>query len=196
MSVLDAGYWNSRYLNNQTGWDLGEISTPIKIYIDQLQQKDLKILIPGAGNAHEAIYLLNNGFTNITVIDFAEKALQNLNSQLEGINPANFNLIQYDFFNHVGEYDLILEQTFFCAIQPELRADYVKHSRQLLSAEGKIVGLMFNKTFPFEGPPFSGCAEEYKRLFEDYFEIEIMDEAYNSVLARQGSELFVKLIKK
>ena len=196
MSVLDANYWNSRYLNGQAGWDLGEISTPIKVYIDQLEQKDLRILIPGAGNAHEAIYLLENGFTNVTVIDFAEEAIQKLSSKLEGINPNNFHLIQDDFFLHFGEYDLILEQTFFCAIQPERRTDYVNHIHQLLAAKGKIAGLLFNTTFPFEGPPFGGAKEEYEKLFAAKFEIELMDTAYNSVLKRQDSELFIKLIKK
>lgn len=196
MSVLDANYWNSRYLKGQAGWDLGEISTPLKIYIDQLEQKNLKILIPGAGNAHEAIYLLENGFTNVTVIDFAEEAIQKLSLKLQRINPSNFHLIQDDFFHHVGKYDLILEQTFFCAIQPERRTDYVNHTHQLLAAKGKIAGLLFNTNFPFEGPPFGGSKEEYQKLFIAKFEIKMMVSAYNSVMKRQDSELFIKLIKK
>lgn len=196
MNFLDANYWNNRYLNGQAGWDLGEISRPIKAYIDQLPQKNLKILIPGAGNAHEAIYLLEKGFTNVTVIDFAEEAIQNLRLKLKGINSENFHLVKDNFFNHEGEYDLILEQTFFCAINPDLRPEYVKHTHQLLAKDGKIVGLMFDKIFSFEGPPFGGSKEEYEQLFQDQFKIELMEEAYNSVLPRQGSELFVKLIKK
>lgn len=31
---------------------------PLKVYFDQLTNKDLKILIPGGGNSHEAEYLL------------------------------------------------------------------------------------------------------------------------------------------
>jgi SAM-dependent methyltransferase len=196
MNFLDANYWNNRYLNGQAGWDLGEISRPIKAYIDQLPQKNLKILIPGAGNAHEAIYLLEKGFTNVTVIDFAEEAIQNLRLKLKGINSENFHLVKDNFFNHEGEYNLILEQTFFCAINPDLRPEYVKHTHQLLAKDGKIVGLMFDKIFSFEGPPFGGSKEEYEQLFQDQFKIELMEEAYNSVLPRQGSELFVKLIKK
>lgn len=196
MNFLDANYWNNRYLNGQAGWDLGTISRPIKAYIDQLPQKKSKILIPGAGNAHEAIYLLENGFTNVTVIDFAEEAMQNLRLKLKGINSENFHLVKDNFFNHEGEYDLILEQTFFCAINPDLRPVYVKHAHQLLAKDGKIVGLMFDKIFYFEGPPFGGSKVEYEQLFQDQFKIELMEEAYNSVLPRQGSELFVKLIKK
>jgi orotidine-5'-phosphate decarboxylase len=63
METLTAEFWNEKYLNQQTGWDLGEVSPPIKTYIDQITNKDLRILIPGAGHAYEANYLLENGFT-------------------------------------------------------------------------------------------------------------------------------------
>jgi hypothetical protein len=33
--------------------------------------KDIAILIPGCGNTYEAAYLLEQGFTNVTVIDIA-----------------------------------------------------------------------------------------------------------------------------
>jgi len=196
MTDLTSDYWNSRYLNQQTGWDLGEASPPIKNYVDQLTDKELKILIPGAGNAYEAIYLLENGFTNITVIDFAELPLKNLKSKLKDVNSAHYHLIQDDFFNHKGEYDLILEQTFFCAINPELRKDYVSQSYQLLAKNGKIAGLLFNKPFPFEGPPFGGNEDEYRELFNRKFEINIMEQAYNSIEPRKGSELFVIMNRK
>ncbi|MBU0695868.1 MAG: methyltransferase domain-containing protein [Bacteroidetes bacterium] len=196
MEMLHADYWNSRYINQETRWDLGAISPPIKSYIHQLENKELRILIPGAGNAYEAIYLLENGFKNVTVVDFAEKALSNLKEKLVKIDTSNYNLIQDDFFNHEGEYDLILEQTFFCAINPELRIAYVKHTHRLLTEKGKIVGLLFNKEFPFEGPPFGGSEDEYRELFEPKFEIKIMHEAHNSIAPRKGSELFVILSKK
>lgn len=196
MKHLTSDYWNKRYLNQEIGWDLGEVSSPLKSYVDQIVNKKLRILIPGAGNAYEAIYLLENGFTNVTVIDFAKQALSNLKSKLIDINKAYYQLIEDDFFNHKGEYDLILEQTFFCAINPELRKDYVKHAYQLLVNDGKIVGLLFNRTFPFAGPPFGGSEEEYVALFETKFKIKIMEPANNSVKPRMGSELFFVLVKE
>ena len=49
-------YWEERYQKGETGWDAGKITTPIKEYIDQLTNKNLKILIPGAGNGYEFDY--------------------------------------------------------------------------------------------------------------------------------------------
>jgi SAM-dependent methyltransferase len=196
MEFLTADYWNNRYLQKQTGWDLGVVSSPIAAYINQLKDKDLRILIPGAGNSYEAVYLLEQGFKNITVIDFAEKALSNLKLRLNHIDEKCYHLIQEDFFNHEDEYDLILEQTFFCAINPELRKEYVNHTHRLLADNGKIVGLLFNRDFPFADPPFAGSKKEYLKLFESKFDIKLMEEAYNSIEARSGSELFVVLVKK
>ena len=42
---LSANAWENRYLNNDIGWDLGEVSTPLKEYFDQLENKEIKILI-------------------------------------------------------------------------------------------------------------------------------------------------------
>ncbi len=68
--TLNKNYWEDRYKSNETGWDVGSITTPLKEYIDQIQDKNLKILIPGAGNGYEVDYLTEKGFTNVFVIDF------------------------------------------------------------------------------------------------------------------------------
>ena len=60
-------YWSKRYEEGQTGWDIGYPSTPIKTYIDQIKDKNLRILIPGAGNAYEAEYIFKEGFKNVFV---------------------------------------------------------------------------------------------------------------------------------
>jgi len=65
-------YWNDRYKNNQTGWDLGAVSPPIKEFADSIENKELNILIPGAGNAYEAEYLFKSGFKNVFLCDIAE----------------------------------------------------------------------------------------------------------------------------
>ena len=74
MNQFDQNFWNSRWENGETGWDIGEASSPIAEYFLQVEDKEIKILIPGCGNAHEAELLLEEGFTNITLLDIAQKA--------------------------------------------------------------------------------------------------------------------------
>lgn len=187
-------YWNNQYQANETGWDLGEVSPPIKAYIDQLTNKNLRILIPGCGNTYEAEYLLQNGFTNVTVIDIAPTLVAQLKEKFAG-NP-NINIIPGDFFEHEGEYGLILEQTFFCAINPPLRNDYVAKMKGLLAPGGKLVGVLFDREFEQQGPPFGGCKCQYEPMFEKDFDFKTFELCNNSFVKRAGTELFINLVRK
>jgi SAM-dependent methyltransferase len=190
--TLDQTYWDNQYQANTTGWDLGEVSPPIKSYIDTLKNKTIRILIPGCGNTYEAEYLLEQGFTNVTVIDIAPTLVENLKTKFKD-NP-NINIVLGDFFEHQGMYDVIIEQTFFCALPPTMRQKYVWKMHQLLAKEGKIAGLLFNRTFE-NGPPFGGSQEEYNLLFKEAFDFLKMEVCQNSATPRAGFELFIELQK-
>ena len=189
----DKNFWNNRYLENNTAWDLGTVSLPIKNYIDQLTDKNAEILIPGCGNTYEAAYLLENGFNNVTVIDIAPVLVENLK---EKFKDKNIKIICGDFFNHNGQYDLIIEQTFFCAINRSLRSDYAKKMNELIKQGGKLAGVLFKTEFEKEGPPFGGSKPEYEKYFTEYFDIKYLDDCYNSAAPRAGNELFMLLIRK
>lgn len=191
---LDKEYWANQYLKGQIGWDLGAVSPPLKLFIDTLEDKKLRILIPGGGNSYEAEYLLAQGFENVTVIDFAKPITDKLSEKFK--NNNRINIIYDDFFNHKGEYDLILEQTFFCALSPNLRKDYVLKMHQLLATNGQIVGVMFDREFDKQGPPFGGNKKEYLSLFIPLFNILKLEPCYNSVAPRMGSEVFIKFRKR
>lgn len=191
---LNADYWDYRYKNNDTGWDLGNISPPLKAYIDQLKDKLVRILIPGGGNSYEAEYLFKKGFKNVFVIDLSETALHHLKLRVPEF-PSN-QLLHKNFFDLDMTFDLILEQTFFCAIDPSLRQHYVIKMNELLSNDGKLVGLLFNVPLYTDRPPFGGSKSEYKTRFESYFEIIVMETAYNSHESRKDRELFFMLNKK
>lgn len=187
--TLNKDYWENRYRENRLGWDIGHISPPLKAYIDQLKNKDLKILIPGAGHGYEAIYLHEQGFNNTTVLDIAEKPLQNLKKKCPDF--PDDQLITGDFFDtDIGGFDLVLEQTFFCALDPGLRSSYVQKMHQILQEKGVLAGLFFDFPLTENGPPFGGSKDEYTNLFKNLFHIRTLDRAYNSLPPRQGNELF------
>lgn len=190
---LDQSYWDLQYQSETTGWDLGTISPPIKAYVDQLKDTTISVLIPGCGNTYEAEYLLEKGFANITVIDIAPTLVEKLKEKFK--NTTAIRIIQGDFFEHKGSYDLILEQTFFCALPPQMRQKYVWKMHQLLSKNGKIAGLLFNRSFEVS-PPFGGSKTEYEQLFSEAFHFKILETSYNSVTPRAQSELFFVFEKK
>lgn len=189
---LNEDYWTQRYQNNETGWDIGYVSTPIKAYVDQLKDKKIHILIPGAGNAYEAEYLWKQGFKNVWVIDLSQAPLNNIQSRIPDF-PAE-QLIHGDFFEHEKQYDLIIEQTFFCALNPTMRQEYVLAMHKRLKPKGKLVGLLFKVPLFDTHPPFGGNEQEYRKLFSEHFKIEVMQEAFNSIPPRMGNELFVNMV--
>lgn len=189
---LDQDYWDAQYIAKSTGWDLGQVSPPVKSYIDKLKNKNCSILIPGCGNTYEAEYLLQEGFTNITVIDIAPTLVEDIKQKFAA-NP-NIKIIQADFFEHQGKYDLIIEQTFFCALPPTMRQKYVWKMHQLLAEEGVLAGLLFNRAFEVS-PPFGGSKEEYETLFKAAFYFLKMDVAANSIAPRANCELFFEFKK-
>lgn len=190
-------YWSERYQNSNTGWDIGYPSTPLKEYIDQLEDKTLKILIPGAGNGYEAEYLWKQGFKNVYVLDISEHPLESLKLRISTF-PDN-QLVKDNFFTHVGKYDLILEQTFFCSFEPSKvnRKAYAKQINSLLNPKGKLVGLWFNHdVLDGANRPFGGSKEEYLEYLSPYFETIVFDSCYNSIKPRMGKELFGIFVKK
>lgn len=191
---FNADYWQQRYVNSQTGWDTKGITTPLQVYFDQLRDKDLRILIPGCGNAYEAEYLYNHGFTQVYVADVAPAPLENFAKRVPDF-PKDHLLLQ-NFFDLQGQYNLIVEQTFFCALNPDLRVAYARKCAELLAPGGKLVGLLFDTQFEHSGPPFGGSAAEYRSYFEPYFNFIHFEKAYNSIAPRAGNELFITLQKK
>ncbi|NKI30898.1 SAM-dependent methyltransferase [Croceivirga thetidis] len=190
--ILNAAYWDNRYQENQLGWDIGYISTPLKNYADQLPDKSIRILIPGGGNSYEAEYLYKTGFKNTFVVDLAQTAKDNFLERFPDF-PENQFIVK-DFFDLEGTYDLILEQTFFCALHPSFRLTYAKKMHKLLVAGGRLVGLLFD--FPLNGgPPFGGTKEEYLGYFEPYFKVGVFEQCYNSIPPRKGKELFMNLVR-
>ena len=113
-TILDQSYWNNRYINHQTGWDLGEISPAIKKWFDNQTNKKLKNSNSGAGSGYEVKYGFENGFKNIYYLDLSLDVVLRFkrnNPQIpvsQVLNKDFFEFQQNDFF------DVIIEQTFLC----------------------------------------------------------------------------------
>ena len=190
---LDREYWQQRYAEENTPWDASRITTPIKAYVDQLTDTNLRILLPGAGNAHEAEYLHARGFTQVYVCDWVEAPLKQLQAKIPHFPPAH--LLHGDFFElpYAGFFDLIIEQTFFCALPPSMRSRYATQCAHLLAKGGKLVGLFFN--FPLDpsseaAPPYGGTEEEYRSYLLPHFTNVHFAPCYNSIKPRAGKELW------
>lgn len=185
-------YWTQRYNEQQTGWDIGYPSTPIKEYVDQLTDKSIHILIPGAGNAYEAEYMWKLGFQNVHILDISDVPLKAFKKR--NPNFPKHHMHQANFFEFKGQFDLIIEQTFFCSFLPtdKNRNKYVRQISTLLKPKGKLVGVWFDIPLINDSNkrPFGGNKQLYIKYLSKFFKTVTFDRCYNSILPRQGNELF------
>lgn len=186
-------YWQNRWQTGETGWDIGYASPPITTYFEKVD-RTAKVLIPGCGNGWEGEYLYKQGFINLTLLDIAPKAIEAMQKRMQDA-PMGM-IMPGDFFELDDQYDYIIEQTFFCALHPSLRDEYVQKAASLLTDNGKLVGVLFDTDFGFDHPPFGGTKEIYKQHFQQSFEILHLSPCNNSIGPRKGKELFIEARRK
>lgn len=200
MKDLSAEAWNQRYLDANTPWDLaGPTPEFTRLVNEKVIAPKSTVLIPGGGRGHDAVMLARAG-CEVDLVDFAAEAL---NQALELARPSHLNVFVYrqDFFKlpelpyHRGCYDIMLEYTFFCAIDPALRPRYVETAAQLLKSGGRLIGLFFPLITDKEGPPFLVSREEVEKLFRPYFNVHI-EAPQKSVKPREGREFLGIFTKK
>ncbi|MHB1286323.1 MAG: methyltransferase domain-containing protein [Leptospirales bacterium] len=194
----DRSFWNQRYLDKNTGWDLGQAAPPFVHLVDSGQLIiGAKVLIPGAGRSHEGIYLARTGF-DVTCVDFAPAAVQEARESAH-LAKVEMKVLEADFFDlnpilH-GQFDYLIEHTCFCAIDPDMRTSYVEKAYQMLRPGGMLVGLFYAHNRE-GGPPWKTTEEEVRSLFEKRFDLVELALSDYSIDSRKGEELFGRLKRK
>ncbi len=189
--------WQKHYDEDDLKWDIGEVSPAIIRLWNENKLPQGKAIVPGCGQGHEVMFLAERGW-QVTGVDFAQGAVDLLSHTLEkkGIQGR---VLRRNFFEldeeHSAQYDLLLEQTFFCAILPEDRQKYVATAGRILKPGGMLAGL-FYETGEEGGPPFNTTKENILENFSDKFVIEYLEKTPDSVERRADKELLALLRKK
>ena len=195
---LEPKYWEKFYNTGEMPWDLGEPTPIFKNWIHS-QKKSLSICILGAGNGWDALYFAEKGH-KVTAIDFALSAVNNMKKAAKKKN-LNLNIICADIFNldklYDEKFDIVLEYTCYCAIDPNKRIHYIHIVNHLLKPSGQFVGILFpiDKELDLDGPPFGVEFNSTIAMFSKYFTLVKKEESKLSIERRQGKEVFVILKK-
>lgn len=184
-------YWEKRYLEEDSPWEIGAPNVNLLESFIRLVKKTDRILIPGAGEGHEAAWLYERGYKNVFVSEWSDSAREKMLALYPDF-PEN-QILTADYFSLSGPYDAILEQTFFCALTPDKRDAYLTHTRDLLTPDGLLYGVLFNRTFPEPGPPFGGSIDAYRNQFQQYFEIREISPWSGSIPPRKGTECIIEM---
>lgn len=186
-------YWDQRYRQADTPWDLGEASPTLMYLTERYAQIDSRILIPGGGRGYDLYELHRRGFHHAAALDWSIEAIRLAQRRFPELADK---LIHADFFEHEGIYDLILEQTFFCALPPNRRSDYVDQMASLLKRGGILAGVWFVFPLTEQGPPFGGSPVEYRHLMTGQFDFLRFERCRYSVPERWGNEWLIVVQRK
>ena len=183
-------FWENIYKNDDAGWDLGG-PTPVFVKISSIL-KPKKLCIIGCGRGYDAVMFAKNNF-DVTAVDFAPSAVTSLRI-LARENKVIINVLEEDIFSLASQYDnhfdYVIEQTCFCAIHPNKRAEYEKLVYRILKTNGKLIGLWFplDKNINEGGPPYGTTVEEVKSLFKDRWILESEEFPKDSIKPRKSRE--------
>lgn len=204
LSVNEPDFWEARYQQGTTAWDLGE---PAPAFVDFLQSSDTPVpgrtAVLGCGRGYDGLLFASYGF-DVIGFDFAASAIEeafkyqqlliNQSLILKGSGqylPTSATFLQRDIFELPQEFseqfDYVIEHTCFCAISPKKRHDYVQLVASILKPKGQLFGLFFTHSRP-GGPPFGITPGEIQEYFQGKFEILALHPITNSTPSRQGEE--------
>ncbi len=187
---LDGGAWDARWIDGNTPWDLGDASPPFRSAIAEgLVGATGRALVPGCGAGHDARLLASTGF-DVTGVDLSPNAAAHARQLAEDTGVA-MDVRVADLFalpEELTEFDLVLEHTCFCAIDPTRRDDYVRAVADALRPGGRLLGLFFTIEVE-EGPPFGATEAEIRHRFGARFTIDIARVPTDSIAPRLGREM-------
>lgn len=160
-----ASSWSIRYAMSQTPWDLGEPHAELLARLDDDPGLGTgspgRALVPGCGSGHDAEALADAGW-HVTALDFAASARKLVETKLG--DRGEFVLADLFEFQPSERFDLVLDHTCFCAIDPARRSDYGRAAAGWLKPHGRFVSIVFPKGKPVEhgGPPHAMATDDLR----------------------------------
>ena len=189
--------WDQRYREGSDGWELGQPAPPLAEFLrhdPRRPEPEGPVLVPGCGRGHEAALLAELGFS-VVGLDFSGEALREAR-RLHGLDRPGLRWLQADLFDPAaldaaglgpGSLRGVLEHTCFCAIDPQLREDYVATVARLLQPDGWLLGLFWCHRRP-GGPPWGSDPHELAHLWRQAALAEVIWEPASGSIAKRSDE--------
>jgi SAM-dependent methyltransferase len=193
-----ASFWNEKYLNNESNWDLKSASPA---FIEMISQKKFfsngRLLISGCGKGYDAVAAAKEGF-DVTAVDFSEYAI-NFARELADRNSVSINFIEEDIFkldeSFKSQFDLVYDYVMYCAINPLRRKEYAEKISSFLKVGGKLLAFLFPVEKREGGPPYGISISEVNNNFSRFLALEYSTKNINSIKPRLGREV-IHIYKK
>lgn len=201
--VDDPAYWEARYRQGTDRWELGMPSPPLAAWLRAARRDGGpaaagrgpgRAFVPGCGRGHEVLLLAELGWAAVG-LDLAASPIEAGRAEAAR-RGLTVELVQGDLFaaparpGWAGTFDLVVEHTCFCAIDPARRDDYVDVVTDLLVPGGRVVALLWDCGNP-SGPPWTTSPGEMRARFARRLEVTELAPAVGSAPGRTSEWLLV-----
>lgn len=187
-SPSDPAFWQVHYDEHRLSWDLGAAAGAWGPLVELHAIAPGRTLVLGAGRGHDALWFAERGHT-VTAIDFAAGAVA-ATVEAARLRNVSMDVRQTDLFAltaaELGRFDVVVEHTCYCAIDPARRPEYERVVAELLRPGGHYLAVFFRDATG--GPPFPTPREETRALFESDFELLRLEPNPDSPEHRVGRE--------
>eukprot|EP00904_Undaria_pinnatifida_P005885 jgi/Undpi1/2426/HiC_scaffold_13.g05807.m1 len=130
-------------------WDTGTVSPALQKLLDEGVLPKGRSLVPGCGRGYDAIAFGKSGYDSIG-LDLSPSGVVQAKALLAEQTEQLHGKVEFrcgDFFKfsdkEEGKFDVILDYTFLCALDPSIRNDWADHMVSLLSPGGELVILIY-----------------------------------------------------
>ncbi|KAH9782540.1 putative thiol methyltransferase 2 [Citrus sinensis] len=174
MHIESSGGWEKCWEEGLTPWDIGQ-PAPIIVHLHQSGALPKgRALVPGCGTGYDVVAMASpeRYVVGLEISDIAIKKAEEVTTvckfQLSSSLPnAKFvSFLKADFFTWCPTelFDLIFDYTFFCAIEPEMRAAWAQKIKDFLKPDGELITLMFPISDHVGGPPYKVSVSDYEEV--------------------------------
>lgn len=177
MNNLDK-YWDKIHLKYTSTYD-----NWFNKYIHLLNKND-KIIELGCGRAYTSLYLLNNGFSDVTACDFSTEVINILNTEHKELNTSVFDISEKLPFKD-DEINVIIADLCLHYFDSKKTKEILNEIYRVLKSGGYLIGRVnsandkyhipvnakvLEKNFYYDGEIYKKFFEEddFKELFENF----------------------------
>lgn len=190
----DPAFWTIRYTAGRTPWDFNGAPDALKSFLARTPGPG-SVLIPGSGSGYE-VQAFDAARYSVTAIDFSPGAVDQARKVL---GPLAEKVILDDFFTYdfgPRSFDLIYERTFLCSMPPSRWPDYVERMAELLSDEGRLIGVFLYGQPSGEGPPYPLTEKQAQETLQKSFALVRSEPMTDSLPLFRGMERWQEWLKK
>ncbi len=189
---METNFWKERWENGEIGFHQNEFSPYLEKHWNKLSiDAGTRIFVPMAGKSSDMLWFVQQGYfvtgvelSNLAVdAFFSENKLKYRVEECQRFRTHKGDQIDLhcgDFFqlteDDISDVSAVYDRASLIALPPSLRKQYSEHLIKILPKQIRIflVTMEYSQD-EMDGPPFSVSKQEVESLYQNEFDISLLE---------------------